>query len=115
MSASADTVSAALLRSVELISSFIEAARNLPSALSTECLNCAMVVAIVVAALLACAAGLGLRLRQPFALDHGVAEDDDGARHLADLVARLRRRNARRGVAVGEPLHHGGKAVAAAA
>ena len=45
-------VSADLLRSVELISSFIDAARSLLSALSTECLNCAMVGAIVVAALL---------------------------------------------------------------
>ena len=45
--ASDDTVSAALLRSDELISSFIDAARSLPSTLSTECLNCAMVSEIV--------------------------------------------------------------------
>ena len=40
-------VSAVLLRSVELISSFIEAARSLPSTVSTECLNCAIVIEIV--------------------------------------------------------------------
>ena len=45
--ASDDTVSAALLRSAELISSFIDAARSLPSALSTECLNSEMVDAIM--------------------------------------------------------------------
>ena len=38
--------SADLLRSVELISSFMDAPRSLVSALSTECLNCAMVSAI---------------------------------------------------------------------
>src|SRR5262245_34553390 len=43
VSASEDTVSAALLRSDELISSFIDAPRSLPSALSTECLNCEIV------------------------------------------------------------------------
>jgi len=47
--ASDDTISAALLRSCELISSFIDAPRSLPSAVSTEFLNCAMVVAIELA------------------------------------------------------------------
>src|SRR4249919_64218 len=46
VSASEETVSAALLRSDELISSFIDAPRSLPSALSTECLNCEIVDAI---------------------------------------------------------------------
>ncbi len=64
-----------------------------------------------VAALLARAARFGLRLRQPFALDHVVAEHDHGARHRADLVARVGRGNARAGVAVGEPLHDAGQAV----
>jgi hypothetical protein len=45
--ASAETVSATLLRSAEVISSCIEAARSLPSAASTERLNCSMVIAIV--------------------------------------------------------------------
>ena len=41
-----------------------------------------------VAALLARPARFGLRLRQAVALDHVVAEYNDGARHLADFVAR---------------------------
>lgn len=42
-----ETVSAALFRPVELISSCIDAARSLLSALSTEVLNCEIIVAIV--------------------------------------------------------------------
>ena len=45
--ASADMVSAAWLRSLELISSFMEAARSLPSTFSTECLNSAIISEIV--------------------------------------------------------------------
>ena len=53
--------------------------------------------------------GFGLHAGQPLALDHVVAEHHHGARHGADLVARVGRRNARRGVAAGEPLHHLGQ------
>ena len=81
------------------------------SALSTECLNCEIVSRDHVAALLARAARLGLRLRQAFALDHVVAEYNDGARHLADFVARVRRRYTRGGIAIGKPFHDRGKAV----
>jgi hypothetical protein len=42
-----DIVSAALFRSTELISSFIDAARRVPSTFSIECLNYAMVREIV--------------------------------------------------------------------
>ena len=54
------------------------------------------------------ARGIGLRLHggQALALDHIVAEHHHRARHGADLVVRPGRRNARRSVAVGEPLHH---------
>ena len=109
--ASADMVSAALLRSVELISSFMDAPRSLLSALSTECLNCAMVSAIV-SLRCACARLASVCVGgELFALDHGVAEHDHGARHLADLVARVGGGNAGAGVAVGELLHHAGQAV----
>jgi hypothetical protein len=46
-SASADTVSPALLSSAELVSSFMEAVRSLLNALSTEFLNCEIVDAIM--------------------------------------------------------------------
>ena len=45
-SASDDTVSPALLSSAELASSFIDAARNLFSAVSAEFLNCEIVDAV---------------------------------------------------------------------
>src|SRR5512139_1421438 len=95
--ASDDTVSAVLLRSDELISSFIAAARSLARPLSTVCLNCTIVCEIV--ALLAHAASFRLAGGELFALDHGIAEYDHRARHVADLVARLRGRNERAGVA----------------
>ena len=57
------------------------------------------------AAVLALAVGGGLALRQPLALEHGVAEHDDGARHGAELVLGLGGGDARGGVAGGEPRH----------
>ena len=111
VSASDDTVSAALLRSAELISSFIDAARSLPSALSTECLNCEMVDAIMSLRCSRARLASALCLRQAFALDHVVAEHDHRARHLTDFVARVRRRYARAGVAVGETRHDAGQSV----
>src|ERR1700687_1352276 len=49
-------------------------------------------------------AGFGLRLRQLFAFDHAIAENDYTARHLADFVTRVRRWDARVGVAGGRAL-----------
>ena len=57
------------------------------------------------------AARLALDGGELFPLDHGVAEHDHRARHLADLVARVGGGNAGAGVAVGELLHHAGQAV----
>ena len=57
------------------------------------------------AAVLALAIGGGLALRQPLALDHGVAEHDDGARHGAELVLGVGGGDVGRGVAGGEPGH----------
>src|SRR6478735_11205923 len=64
-----------------------------------------------VAALLARTARFGLRLRQALALNHGVAEHDDGARHCSDLVAGMRGWYAGGGVTVGKTLHDRGKTI----
>ena len=57
------------------------------------------------AAVLARTVGFGLVLRQPLALQHGVAEHEDGARHGAKLVLGMGGGDARGGVAGGQPRH----------
>src|ERR1039458_759063 len=109
--ASADMVSAALLRSLELISSFLDAPRSLLSALSTECLNCRDGERNRFVALGLRAARIGLDGGEPFPLDHVVAEHDHRACHLANLIACVSGGNAGAGVAGGELLHHAGQAM----
>ena len=104
-------MSAALLRSAELISSFSDAARRLVSALSTECLNCEMVVAITSLrcsrARLASVCVCARRSRSIM-----VSRNTITVRAISPISSRgVRRRDSRRGVAVGETLHDRGKAV----
>src|SRR6516164_9358855 len=101
--ASAETSSAALLSWVAVTSRRCAASRTLASAWSTEVSKRAMVAAM--SAPLAFAAGGGLARGEPLALEHGVAEHQDGARHRAKLVMHMRGRDAHRGVA-GRELRH---------
>ena len=103
--ASAETVSAAPLSWVEVVSSRSAASRTLRQRLVDRHLEAGDGGGDDLAAVLALAVGGGLALRQPFAFDHGVAEHDDGARHGAELVLGLGGGDVRGGVAGGEPRH----------
>ena len=107
--ASDDAASAASLSPPDAPSRRPAASRNRSSACSTEARNCRIIAAIGLAAPLARRIGLALHAGQPFAFDHIVAEHHDRARHVADLVVGMGRGRARRGVAVGEPLHRRGQ------
>ena len=103
--ASVETVSAALLRSVELNSSFIGRAAQARQRSFDRPLECRDRRGNRLTAQFLGLVGFGLGRRQFLALKHGVAEHDDGARHFADFVARMGCRDARRGVAGGQPFH----------
>ncbi len=85
--ASDETVSADLLRSLELVSSFCDAVRNRPSAAPTELLNCAIVRAIVSARAI-CAVLASLCVRASFSRSTMLSRNTITVRAMSPISSR---------------------------